>query len=70
MEIKTAWIDGTINKNERFAVGHDTDTKDRPVIVFLWVPELKEHDHDHIMLPLKEAKKLRDWLNENLKDTK
>lgn len=56
------------NSAKNFA---DPKFKKNRVPVFLYTPSMEETDtHYHIELNKKQARELRDWLNEYLKDTK
>lgn len=60
--------------NEQLSVLFDFDTnpsnKEKWKLMFLYVPNVKEFEHFHIELKKSEAKKLRDWLDHFIKETK
>lgn len=46
----------------------DENDKSQRVAHILYVPYYPEHDHDHIIMNLEEAKIVRDWLTEFIND--
>lgn len=61
--------------DERFgnlSISRDVDDNDEanpvPIAVFLYVPDMEEHDHDHIVMDLETCRILRDWLSRFLAD--
>lgn len=44
------------------------DHEDGPIAVFLYIPDTNEHDHEHIVLNLDEARKVYEWLGRFLLD--
>lgn len=57
------------DKYTEFSISLDFDEDESlKYPVFLFIPNKKRHEHDHIKLNLDQAKKLRDWLTDYVGD--
>ena len=56
-------------RRDNLSISRDfLDEEQGPLAVLLYVPDMEQHDHEHLSLDMETVKKLHSWLGEFIKD--